>query len=62
MFKIKLINLLVLEALLLHIRKPMITAYQIIPSAYYTLDSMFTDNMRYHIYQNTYGIYIIPIL
>lgn len=62
MFKIKLINLFVLETLLLHILKPTITAYQVIPSAYYILDSMFTDNMHYHIYQNTYGIYIIPIL
>lgn len=42
MFKIKLINLLALEALLLHILKPMITAYQIIPSTYYTLCVLIT--------------------
>lgn len=41
MFKIKLINLLVFKALLLHSLKPMITAYQTIPRAYYTLDSVY---------------------
>lgn len=50
MFKLKSINLLVLEELIL-LLIAMIFAPEI-PECYYTLGSVFSDNMHYLIYQS----------